>query len=80
MVIHNSLETVEKDTFLDNHTGIDHLEKLIKQDGIVSYNPDCVRKKSNWSKKANKYFEKAGNLRRIQKLQQWPLRDVMMAK
>lgn len=56
MVIHNSFENEEKDTFLDNHTGIDHLENLIKQDGIVSYNPDCVRKKSNWSKKANKYL------------------------
>jgi hypothetical protein len=56
MVIYNSFENVEKDTFLDNHTGIDHLENLIKQDGIVSYNADCVRKKSNWSKKANKYL------------------------
>jgi serine/threonine-protein kinase SRPK3 len=31
-------------------------------------------------KKSKKYFEKYGNLRRIAKLQQWPLRDVMMAK
>jgi len=46
----------ESDTFLENHTGIDHLENLIRQDGIVSYDPDCVRKKSNWSKKSNKYL------------------------
>uniref|UniRef100_A0A6C0JIL8 DOD-type homing endonuclease domain-containing protein n=1 Tax=viral metagenome TaxID=1070528 RepID=A0A6C0JIL8_9ZZZZ len=31
------------------------LENLIKNQGIVSYNPDCVRKKSNWSKASNLY-------------------------
>jgi serine/threonine-protein kinase SRPK3 len=31
-------------------------------------------------KKSKKYFDKKGNLRRIQKLQQWPIKDVMMAK
>ena len=31
-------------------------------------------------KKAKKYFSSKGNLKRIQKLQQWPLRYVMMVK
>jgi len=31
------------------------LEKMIKQEGIVSYDPTCVRKRSNWSKGANEY-------------------------
>jgi len=29
---------------------LDDLENLIKENGILSYNPTCVRKKSNWSK------------------------------
>ena len=31
------------------------LENLIKKQGIVSYDPTCVRKKSNWSKASNLY-------------------------
>ena len=31
------------------------LEQLIKQENVVSYNPLCVRKKSNWSATANVY-------------------------
>jgi len=46
----------KSDDFLDNQIGIEHLEKLIKEEGIVSYEPECVRKKSNWSKKSNKYL------------------------
>ena len=28
----------------------DNLEKLITENGILSYNPSCIRKKSNWGK------------------------------
>lgn len=38
------------------------------------------RKLSLRGRKSKKYFDKRGNLRRIQKLQQWPIKDVMMAK
>lgn len=38
------------------------------------------RKFSLRGKKAKKYFTNKGNLKRIQKLQQWPLRHVMMVK
>lgn len=38
------------------------------------------RKFSLRGRKSKKYFDKKGNLRRIQKLQQWPIKDVMMAK
>lgn len=38
------------------------------------------RKFSLRGKKSKKYFNELGNLRRIQKLQQWPIKDVMMAK
>ena len=31
------------------------LENLIKQENIISYNPLCVRKKSNWSVTSNEY-------------------------
>lgn len=31
------------------------LEKLVKQENIASYNPLCVRKKSNWSTTSNEY-------------------------
>ena len=31
------------------------LEELITDNGILSYNPQCVRKKSNWSKTSNIY-------------------------
>ena len=31
------------------------LEELLQEEGIVSYDPMCVRKKSNWSKSSNIY-------------------------
>ena len=31
------------------------LENMIKEQGIISYNPTCVRKRSNWSKGDNQY-------------------------
>jgi len=34
---------------------LDDLENLIKENGILSYNPTCVRKKSNWSKSSRVY-------------------------
>ena len=29
------------------------LENLIKENSILSFGPDCVRKKSNWRKSSN---------------------------
>uniref|UniRef100_A0A6C0D9V4 Helicase ATP-binding domain-containing protein n=1 Tax=viral metagenome TaxID=1070528 RepID=A0A6C0D9V4_9ZZZZ len=34
---------------------LEDLEKLIKEDGIISYDPICVRKRSNWSTGNNQY-------------------------
>jgi len=34
---------------------LNYLESLIEKEGILSYDPTCVRKKSNWSKGANIY-------------------------
>ena len=31
------------------------LENMIKEDGIISYDPVCVRKRSNWSTGNNQY-------------------------
>jgi hypothetical protein len=31
------------------------LEKMIKEQGIISYDPTCIRKRSNWSKGDNQY-------------------------
>ena len=31
------------------------LEKLAKSNSIVVFDPECVRKKTNWSKTSNKY-------------------------
>jgi len=31
------------------------LENMIKEQGIISYNPECVRKRSNWSTSSNQY-------------------------
>ena len=32
-----------------------NLEKIIENDAIISFNPNCVRKKTNWGKASNKY-------------------------
>lgn len=34
---------------------IESLEQLVGETGILSYNPECVRKKSNWGKGSNIY-------------------------
>jgi hypothetical protein len=34
---------------------IGDLENLIKENSILSFDPECVRKKSNWSKSSNQY-------------------------
>jgi len=34
---------------------IKDLENMIKEDGIISYDPTCVRKRSNWSTGSNQY-------------------------
>jgi len=34
---------------------LEDLEKLIVENGILSYNPTCVRKRSNWSQSSNVY-------------------------
>ena len=47
-----------KDSTFDNEDVV-NLESLIKGDGILSYDPACIRKKSNWSKSSNSYkFDK----------------------
>ena len=44
-------ETAEKDA----EKKLNDLEYLIKENGILSYNPTCIRKKSNWSKSSRIY-------------------------
>ena len=34
---------------------LEDLEKMIKEDGIISYDPTCIRKRSNWSTGNNQY-------------------------
>jgi len=34
---------------------VEDLENIIKEQGIISYNPECIRKRSNWSKGNNQY-------------------------
>jgi hypothetical protein len=41
------------DSLIDSNSN--DLENLIKQENIISYNPLCVRKKSNWSVVSNDY-------------------------
>jgi hypothetical protein len=39
----------EKDSVLkESEDKADNLEKLITENGILSYNPSCIRKRSNW--------------------------------
>jgi len=42
-------------TGIESEKKLESLEKLILENGILSYNPTCVRKKSNWSQSANVY-------------------------
>ena len=48
--IHNNEKTRQ-----DSEEKIESLEKLITENGILSYNPTCVRKRSNWSQGSNVY-------------------------
>uniref|UniRef100_A0A6C0D4H5 Helicase ATP-binding domain-containing protein n=1 Tax=viral metagenome TaxID=1070528 RepID=A0A6C0D4H5_9ZZZZ len=34
---------------------VEHLENLIKEENIMSFDSDCIRKKSNWSKSSKHY-------------------------
>jgi hypothetical protein len=40
---------------------LEHLENLIKEENTISFDPECVRKKSNWSKGSKQYkFDNLG--------------------
>ena len=41
---------------IDDPITISDLDNLMKENNIISYNPVCVRKKSNWSKLNKKYI------------------------
>jgi hypothetical protein len=43
------------DTDEDFVKGLNDLEKTIEKQSIVSFDPTCVRQKSNWSKRSKVY-------------------------
>jgi hypothetical protein len=58
----NENESIESTESEDEYTktfegqfSLEDLEKMIKEDGIISYDPTCIRKRSNWSKGDNQY-------------------------
>ena len=57
--IENDIEELDlEDEYTKSFQGkfsVGDLEKLIKEQGIISYNPECVRKRSNWSTSNNQY-------------------------
>ena len=48
--IHNNEKALQ-----ESEEKMESLEKLITENGILSYNPTCVRKRSNWSQGSNVY-------------------------
>jgi hypothetical protein len=52
--IDNDIEDEYTKSF-EGRFSVEDLENIIKEQGIISYDPTCVRKRSNWSKGDNQY-------------------------
>jgi hypothetical protein len=57
----NDIDTIDNDTedeytkSFEGRFSTEDLENIIKEQGIISYDPTCVRKRSNWSTSNNQY-------------------------